>query len=82
MTTDGSGHDGVDRRSLLFGIGGTAGLAALAGCTGEEQPNATNATQSPPSRPSGDVDDEHWRYILDSIEYQNEMLRRIGQEVE
>lgn len=76
MTADGDST--VGRRSLLA-ASGAVGLAALAGCTSEDAPDAANETRTPPKRPAGSVDDEYWRYILDSIEYQNAVLQQLAE---
>lgn len=83
--TSGDDHEGMDRRKFLGATAGAAGLAALAGCAAEEDGGDGNTTSSegssqtaltPPSAPPV-PDDEYWAFVVESLEYQNEVLRRL-----
>lgn len=59
----------------MLGLG-AIGAASLAGCTsGPNEPNTEESTLSPPVPPST-PDNEYWTYVIRSLEYQNEILRR------
>lgn len=78
--------DGISRRRALA-AGGSVAALALAGCTEEgadgegspEDGDGSQASLTPPDAPPL-PDDEYWAYVVESLEYQNEALRRLTED--
>jgi len=83
--TDGSDDDGISRRKLLAASGTAVGVAALAGCTAGDQAQEYAGTVSeaagiePPQPPQGTPENEYWRFVVASMEYQNQQARAQSQ---
>jgi hypothetical protein len=87
--TDESVTDRLSRRKTLAAVAGAGGIA-LAGCTGKEKNNgdsssgdgssSASADATPPTPPSKPPDNQYWQYVVDSLEYQNEMLQALANE--
>lgn len=75
----------TDRRTFLAGAAGATALAALAGCAepqdGDADGDDANSGPSAGAPPSMDFDLEginpEWRFVLESIEYQNQALAEL-----
>lgn len=80
MPDDGD-DSGISRRQMLAGAAGAAGLVGLAGCTTSEEQeryvaSVTEAAQAtPPRPPAGTPDNQWWRYVVASMEYQNQQAQ-------
>jgi hypothetical protein len=88
--TDESVTDRLSRRKTLAAVAGAGGIA-LAGCTGKEKNNGGDSSSgdgssgasvnaAPPTPPSKPPDNQYWQYVVDSLEYQNEMLQALANE--
>lgn len=89
-TTSTDSDPRIDRRKILAGVAG-AGTMALAGCTGEQDNGGdsdgtpTQSNQStpegslpaPPEPPEEPPENDYWKYLMASVEWQNEALREI-----
>lgn len=80
-----SDDDGIDRRKFMAGLGAVGVTAALAGCEAEEGEGTADGSSdgstslTPPSAPPV-PEDEYWAYVVESLEYQNQMLEQIAEE--
>lgn len=88
--TDESVTDRLSRRRTLAAVAGAGGLA-LAGCTGKEKNDGGNSSSDdgasggsvdtvPPEPPSTPPDNAYWQYVVDSLEYQNDVLEQLASE--
>lgn len=86
-TPDDSGHDGIDRRALIGALA-AGGVGAVAGCVDAEDSGGDGGDDgpTPPDMPWSDAEladmDAYYRYVIESLDYQNQQLAALAADSE